>query len=158
MVEIELLQIEPNAREVELAERLQVPDSVLTFNARSVESIMVCVAATASSSLAASFAQPASEGRTDRMSLAAYHPEEQALYFKMSFFLPMPTSLSEPEQVSVGCMVRAGPSPGDIEIETVGARTCEMILEFMDCVDLSRVSLPHHEYWPSTRTENTAER
>lgn len=120
MVEIELLQIEPNAREVELAERLQVPDSVLTFNARSVESIMVCVAATASSSLAASFAQPASEGRTDRMSLAAYHPEEQALYFKMSFFLPMPTSLSEPEQVSVGCMVRAGPSPGDIE----GSRDC----------------------------------
>ena len=77
--------------------------------------------------------------------MAAYHLEEQALYFKISFSLPMPTSLSESEQVSLGRMVRAGASPRDIEIETVAAQTCEMILEFMDCVDLSRVSSPHHE-------------
>lgn len=147
MIEIELLQIEPNVRERELEEQLQLPGAVLTFNTRSIESIMDCVVAAARSGLAGALSQPGSEGRTGGISVAAYHPEERTLYFNISFSLPMPTSLFEPEQASVGCRVRAGSSPGDIEIETVGAQTCEMILELMDCVDLIRVRLPRHESW-----------
>ena len=142
MIDIELLQIEPSLREEHLHDRLQLLGGALTFNGHSVAKITVDVIAMAQRDLTASPGQFSQIFKLDKVSVATYHFEEQAIYLAVKFSSAMPESPSASRELEVGAVIRAGPSHGQILIEPVSAKTSELILELMDCLDLNRISAP----------------
>lgn len=140
MADIELLKIEPSLREEELRNRLQSHGGALTFNGRSVAKITMDVIAIAQRELTASLGQSSHVVKFDKVSVAAYHFEEQAIYLAINFSSSVSESLSASRQLEVGAVVRADSSSGQILIEPVSAQTCELILELMDCIDLNRIT------------------
>ena len=142
MADIELLQIEPSQREEELHDRLQLLGGSLTFNGQSVAKITMDVIAIGQRDLSASLCQSSEVVKFDKVSVATYHFEEQAIYLAINFGSSMPECHAPSRQLKVGAVVRAGALPGQILIEPVSAQTCELILELMDCLDLNRITIP----------------
>jgi hypothetical protein len=154
IAEIDLLRIESTVRERELRDRMLLPGAVLTFNARSIQSITIGVLATSRRRLAVSLGVRRHEVKMDRVSVAAYHAEEQALYIAMNFDLAVQSSSTAPGYASVGTLVRAGPLSKQLLTEVVSVCTCEMILEFMDCIDLIRFGLAVPAVWRTVCSES----
>lgn len=78
------------------------------------------------------------------LEVAAYHPEEAAIYVGVTFQLSTPVTQDLPKMATADQVVRRGLAPGDVLMEPVGSGTSGKILELMDSIDLKRViALPY---------------
>ena len=141
ITKIELLGLDASVQEREILDRLRTANTVLSFNGRPIQSIVNGVLSASRRRLAASIGVRRYEVKLDRVLVAAYHPEEKALYISMNYDLPSQSSSTSTGHASVGTLVRAGPLSRQFRSEEVSVRTCEMILELMDCIDLIRVGV-----------------
>ena len=140
-VVIELLNLEANVRERELVARLQVPGQKLTFNSRPIARVILAAIATARREIADRSNLPRAKVTMAFLSLAVYHMEESMIYLAVDLALPLSATGPASGPTRVGIKVWAGGLPGRIETVATSAKDCDMILEWMDCIDLAKVVL-----------------
>ena len=139
MTALDLLSLSGSPHVEVLEDMLLVHGLELHFNERLVSGDIVAAIAAARRQLASTTGVPEKEITPRHLEVAAYHPEEQAIYVAIEFAMPAHGLGGVPHTATGEQIIRKGSASRQVEMNAISVGNSAKILEFMDAIDLKRV-------------------